>query len=391
MKYFLIAGEASGDLHAARLMKALKAKDHQAKFRFIGGDEMSAVSNGRFRHFSTLAYMGFIPVICHLRTILRGMAECRREIETWRPDAVILVDYPGFNMKMARHVARKALCPVYYYIAPKVWAWKEHRVKALRRDVDHLYLILPFETDFFVKKHGLQATYVGNPTRDEIDEYLQTHPLRSPRRGLVALLPGSRQQEIKDNLSRMVKAAQAVDQERQTAHPGQPRLHLVVAAAPSVPRELYENVLRRGGVAANDAEIVYGETWRILSEAETAMVTSGTATLETALFGVPQVVCYHVAAGPFVSLLRKWLLHVPFVSLVNLICGREAVRELVAGDMTPQTLRDGLAEILPGGHKREAVLAGYAELETKIGQPGAPDRCAEDIINKLNARSTTKD
>ena len=391
MKYYLIVGEASGDLHASHLMQSLCRYDADAQFRFFGGDLMTAVGGTRVRHYRELAYMGFVPVLLHLPTIFRNMAMCKRDIVEWQPDVVILVDYPGFNLNIAQYLHSHTRIPVFYYISPKIWAWKEWRIRNIKRDVSELFSILPFEVPFFEERHHYPIHYVGNPTADEVRNFRASytesrqdfgirHQLDD--RPIIALLAGSRRQEIKDNLPMMIAATERLLERRGLTR----QYQMVLAGAPSIDDAYYAPFLE-----GHDVAMVRNEPYPLLSHAVSALVTSGTATLETALFGVPQVVCYHVAAGPFVSLLRKWLLHVPFVSLVNLICGREAVRELVAGDMTPKTLRDGLAEILPGGHKREAVLAGYAELETKIGQPGAPDRCAEDIINKLNARSTTKD
>lgn len=374
MKYFLIAGEASGDLHAAHLMQALRDADPAAQFRCFGGDAMQAAGGLLLCHYRHLAYMGFVPVILHLRTILRGMAACRRAIAEWRPDAVILVDYPGFNLKMARYVRAHALCPVFYYISPKIWAWKEGRIRAIRRDVSRLYSILPFEKDFFEARHGYPVTYVGNPTVDEVDAYCRSHGRPVPDGQTVALLPGSRRQEIRDNLSRMLRAATPLLGEG---------ARLVVAAAPAMPLGFYDDIIGRAGVDASRVRVVAGQTYAVLSHAQAALVTSGTATLETALFGVPQVVCYYVACGRFVSLLRRWLLKVPYVSLVNLVCGREVVPELVADGMTVDNVRRHLRPLLSDTPERRAMLAGYASMAERLGDPGAPARAAADIVARL--------
>lgn len=374
MKYFLIAGEASGDLHAARLMRALRSYDAEADFRFYGGDEMARVGGKLLCHYKYLAYMGFIPVLLHLRTILRGMKRCKEQIAAWKPDAVILVDYPGFNLKIARFVREHSICPVYYYISPKIWAWKEYRINDIRRDVSHLYSILPFEVPYFKEKHGYPITYVGNPTVDEVAAYRQAHG-NIPREGkLIALLPGSRRQEIEDNLSRMLKAVCPL---RQKGY------KLAIAVAPSMPCEVYRRILQRAAFSVEDIEMVEGDTYGLLSRASAALVTSGTATLETALFEVPQVVCYYVAFGRFVSFLRRHLLKVPFISLVNLVCRREVVPELVADGMTVEKIRQELFPILPGGEKRQEMLQGYEKMKQELGEPGAPERAAADMVKRL--------
>ncbi len=382
MKFFLIAGEASGDLHASRLMRALAeecaARGEKAEFRCYGGDMMRAEGGELLCHYESLAYMGFIPVLLHLRTILGGLSACKRQIAEWRPDAVILVDYPGFNLKIARFVRESRLCPVFYYISPKIWAWKEHRIRAIRRDVTRLFSILPFEPAYFSSRHGYDVSYVGNPTVDEISAWQARHGKPSPDGHTIALLPGSRRQEIKDNLSRMLLAATPVVEEG--------GYRLTVAAAPSVPRAFYAGVIRRAGFDPDRVELAEGRTYEILSRSVAALVTSGTATLETALFGVPQVVCYYVSCGPAVSLLRRLFLRVPFISLVNLVCGREVVPELVAGGMSVKSVRRSLLSILPGGDARAVQLAGYDEMRRLLGEPGAPVRAARGILQALSAR-----
>ncbi len=382
MKFFLIAGEASGDLHASRLMRALAeecaARGEKAEFRCYGGDKMRAEGGELLCHYESLAYMGFIPVLLHLRTILGGLSACKRQIAEWRPDAVILVDYPGFNLKIARFVRESRLCPVFYYISPKIWAWKEHRIRAIRRDVTRLFSILPFEPAYFSSRHGYDVSYVGNPTVDEISAWQARHGKPSPDGQTIALLPGSRRQEIKDNLSRMLLAATPVVEEG--------GYRLTVAAAPSVPRAFYAGVIRRAGFDPDRVELAEVRTYEILSRSVAALVTSGTATLETALFDVPQVVCYYVSCGPAVSLLRRLFLRVPFISLVNLVCGREVVPELVAGGMSVKSVRRSLLSILPGGDARAAQLAGYDEMRRQLGEPGAPVRAARGILQALSAR-----
>ena len=385
MKYFLIAGEASGDLHAAHLMKALLAIDPSASFRYYGGDCMQAVGGTLLCHYRHLAYMGFVQVALHLPTILRGMRRCKAEIARWRPDAVILVDYPGFNLKIAKYVSRQSLCPVFYYISPKIWAWKEHRIHAIRHCVDRLFSILPFEVDFFEKKHHYPISYVGNPTMDEVSAYLSEHGQPRPDGHTIALLPGSRRQEITDNLSRMLQAVKPLCVKGGAESPWQIR----IAVAPAMPRELYTGIVQRAGMPARSVQLVEGKTYGLLHHATAALVTSGTATLETALFRVPQVVCYFMRCGWLVSRIRPYFLQVPFISLVNLIVGREVVPELVAGDMTAEEVRRRLLHILPGAPGRAAMLQGYDELAAKLGQPGAPRRAAAEITQLLRGKQSS--
>ena len=376
MKYYLIVGEASGDLHASNLMRALRREDPEAEFRFFGGDLMAKVGGVCVRHYKSLAYMGFVPVLLHLRTILRNMDFCKNDVEAWNPDVLILVDYPGFNLKIAQYIKLHTQIPVFYYISPKIWAWKEYRIKNIKRDVDALFSILPFEVDFY-RKHGYPVHYVGNPCVDAVDafrksfketfdDFVSAH--HWGKKPVVALLAGSRKQEIKDNLKRMIQAARSF-----------PDYQFVVAGAPGIEPDFYRQYIDA------DTEIVFGETYRLLSHATAALVTSGTATLETALFRVPQVVCYYTAAGKLVSLLRRLVLKVPFVSLVNLIAGKEVVAELVAGDMSVRAVKRELAQILPGGKKRKRMLEDYETLVQVLGEAGASERAARQMLEVLEA------
>ena len=374
MKYFLIAGEASGDLHAANLMKSLLAEDPTATFRFYGGDMMQAVGGELLCHYRNLAYMGFIPVLLHLRTILKGMSDCKRQIQEWHPDVVILVDYPGFNLKIARYVHDAGICPVYYYISPKIWAWKEHRIKDIRRNIDRLFSILPFEVDFFEGKHHYPISYVGNPTVDEVAAYVAHHGAPQSDGKTIALLPGSRTQEVTDNLSRMLQAALPYVAQQ---------YRLVIAVAPALSHDFYEAIIAKSGVPRSSVELVAGKTYEILSHSVAALVTSGTATLETALFRVPQVVCYYMAFGKLISFLRARFLKVPFISLVNLVCHREVVTELVADGMTVENVGRELQRILPGGAGREQMLQDYEEMARILGEPGAPRHAAKEIVERL--------
>ena len=372
MKYYLNVGEASGDLHASNLMKSLKAVDNEAQFRFFGGDLMSAVGGERVKHFRDTAFMGFVPVVMNLRTILSNMKQCKRDIVSWKPDALILVDYPGFNLSIAKYIHKNTDIPVYYYISPKIWAWKEHRIKNIKRDVDELFSILPFEIDFFEKRHGYSINYVGNPCVDAIDSFVRNNAMpreeflkanNIPDKPIVALLAGSRKQEIELNLPLMLEAMKDF-----------PEYQPVIAGAPAIDKEFYAPYLKEG------ACIVFGQTYNILYNSHAALVTSGTATLETALFRVPQVVCYATPMPRFYSFLKKHFLKVKYISLVNLIADREVVRELVSVDMTPQNVKEELEKILPaGGKERAAMLDEYSRMIDILGAPGASERAAEKI------------
>ena len=369
MRYYLIVGEASGDLHASHLMRSLKEIDANAQFRFFGGDMMTAVGGTRVRHYKELAYMGFIPVLLHLPTILRNMKMCKQDIVAWQPDCVVLVDYPGFNLKIAEYVKSHTNIPVFYYISPKIWAWKEYRIKNIKRDVDELYSILPFEVDFFEKKHNYPIHYVGNPTADEVREFCGRGGavVRGDDK-IIALLAGSRKQEIKDNLPPMLEAVKGYENNYQ----------IVVAGAPGIAPEYYQEFMK-----GSQAEIVFGKTYDLLSKAHAALVTSGTATLETCLFGVPQVVCYKTPLPQIAGFVRRHMLKVKYVSLVNLVAGREVVKELVAESFSVANIRTELAKIL-SGDAREKMLEGYLEVSRALGDEKAPDNAARMMYNLLN-------
>ena len=377
MKYYLIVGEASGDLHASNLMKSIKELDKNAEFRFFGGDLMSAVGGTRVKHYRELAYMGFVPVLLHLRTIFANMKLCKKDVEEWNPNVLILVDYPGFNLSIAKYIHKNTDIPVYYYISPKIWAWKERRIKNIKRDVDELFSILPFEIDFFEKKHDYRINYVGNPCVDAVDDFKRNKALTHeaflqqnelPGQPIVALLAGSRKQEIKANLPMMLEAMKQ--------YPG----YLpVIAGAPGIDKEFYAPFLNSG------AKIVFGQTYDLLNNSHVALVTSGTATLETALFNVPQVVCYATPMAKLYSWLKKHFLKVKYVSLVNLVADREVVRELVAADMKLQNVIAELGGLLPvDGEKRTAMLGEYSRMMEILGKPGASQRAAEKMVSLLS-------
>ena len=373
MKYYLIAGEASGDLHASRLMQSIVREDPGACFRFFGGDLMAAVGGTRVRHYREMAYMGFGPVLLHLPAILANMRLCKRDIVQWAPDVVILIDYPGFNLDIAKFVRANTSIPVYYYISPKIWAWKEYRIKSIKRDVDEMFCILPFETDFYEGKHNFPIHYVGNPTVEEVAGFRRAYRGGFPDYGkpVVALLAGSRRQEIKDNLPAMMEAAKAF-----------PGYVPVLAGAPGIERGYYDRF-----VGGTNVEVVENMTYPLLANAAAALVTSGTATLETALFGVPQVVCYETPAPRVAAFLRRHVLKVRYISLVNLIAGREVVPELVADTFTVGNIRRELARILPGGDGRRQMLDGYAEVARRLGSDVAPDNAARLMVGLLRKRN----
>ena len=379
MKYYLIAGEASGDLHASHLMQALKQRDSEADFRFFGGDLMAAVGGTRVRHYRELAYMGFIPVLLHLRTILKNMKMCKEDIDQWQPDVVILVDYPGFNLNIAKYIhsqrqaANSHKPMVYYYISPKIWAWKEYRIKNIKRDVDELFSILPFEVEFFEQKHHYPIHYVGNPTAQEVREFLAADEhgrTRTDEKPIIALLAGSRKQEIKDNLPAMIEATKHLT--------GQ--YDIVLAGAPSIDPSYYQQFLNDSSV-----RLVVNETYPLLAKATAALVTSGTATLETCMFRVPQVVCYETPLPQLIGFLKRHFIKVKWVSLVNLVANREVVRELVAETFSVDNIRRELEAILPGGSQRERMLADYDEVHRLLGDSQAPDEAARIMIEKLRS------
>ena len=377
MRYYLIVGEASGDLHASHLMRSLQAVDSAAEFRFFGGDLMTAVGGTRVKHFKELAYMGFIPVLLHLRTIFRNMAFCKKDIVEWAPDVVILVDYPGFNLNIAKFVKSKTRIPVYYYISPKIWAWKEYRIKNIKRDVDELFSILPFEVDFFEKKHHYPIHYVGNPTADEVRSFLSTYnegfeqfckanALQADK-PILALLAGSRRQEIKDNLPAMMQVAARF-----------PQYQAVLAGAPSIADEYYEGFIR-----GSQVRLVKNQTYPLLAHSTAALVTSGTATLETALFNVPQVVCYKTPVPRLIRFAFNHIIKVKYISLVNLIMNKEVVSELFADRFTIDNIAHCLQTLLPGGETRQEMLNNYALLQKVLGDDVAPDNAAKLMYGML--------
>lgn len=381
MKYYIIVGEASGDLHASRLMRSLRKVDSKADFRFFGGDLMSEAGGTRVKHYRELAYMGFVPVLLHLRTIFKNMALCKQDIVEWKPDVVILVDYPGFNLDIAKFLHANTSIPVYYYISPKIWAWKEYRIKNIKRDISEMFSILPFEVQFYEGKHHFLIHYVGNPTADEVTEFKASYTetfedfcrknALQADKPVIALLAGSRRQEIKDNLPAMLKAASRYADKYQ----------LVIAGAPSIPHEYYSKF-----ISGHYVSIVYNQTYPLLAHSCAALVTSGTATLETALFGVPQVVCYETPIPKVIAFLRKHLIKVRYISLVNLIADKDIVTELVADTFSVENIAGELGRLLPGEPARTAMLDGYAEVKKRLGKENAPDNAANIMVKLLSGK-----
>lgn len=378
MRYYIIVGEASGDLHASRLMRSLRQYDAKAEFRFFGGDLMKAEGGTLVRHYRDLAYMGFIPVLLHLPTIFKNMSFCKRDIVEWKPDVVILVDYPGFNLDIAKFLHKNTSIPVYYYISPKIWAWKEWRVKSIKRDVSEMFSILPFEVAFYERRHHYPIHYVGNPTAEEVrtfkDGYSETKEEFCRRNGLepskpiIALLAGSRKQEIKDNLPAMLTSVKAVAADYQC----------VLACAPSIDDSYYRKVIGQGSVL-----MVHDDTYPLLAHSTAALVTSGTATLETALFDVPQVVCYET---PLPKIIRWGFNHVikcDYISLVNLVADKEVVPELFADRFSVDNIKRHLLALLPGTADREKMLAGYEIVRQRLGTESAPDNAARVMVDLL--------
>ncbi len=380
MRYYLIAGEASGDLHASHLMMSLRNEDPDAQFRFFGGDLMQRVGGTLVKHYREMAFMGFVPVLMHLPEILKNMKICRADILQWHPDVVILVDYPGFNLKIAKFLKTHTDIPAYYYISPKIWAWKEYRIKSIKRDVNELFSILPFEVDFFEGKHHFPVHYVGNPTVDEVRQFKETYAESlddfTGRNGLdrhkpiIALLAGSRKQEIKDNLPAMIEAANKV-----------PGYQIVLAGAPSVDDSWYNRFL-----SGSNVSMVKNQTYALLSHATAALVTSGTATLETALLDVPQVVCYKTPVPPLVRFAFNHVMTVKYISLVNLIADKEIVPELFADRFTVSQIVDALQQILPNHANRSKMLQGYADVAHLLGDKIASKNAAQLMVRLLQRK-----
>jgi len=373
MKYFIIAGEASGDLHGANLVRSLGKVDGDAEIVCRGGDMMAEAGATLLTHYRATAFMGIWSVLVNFRKLLSGMKECRSQILAFRPDVLILIDYPGFNLKMAAF-ARMHGIPVYYYISPKIWAWKESRIKAIKRDVSRMYSIFPFETEFYAK-HGFRVEYFGNPLVDEIE---RRRSLLSDRgffyeefglddRPVIGLLAGSRVQEVRKILPAMLAVTGYY-----------PDYQFVLAASENIDPELLTTV-----IGSRPVKVVYGSTYEVLAVSEVALVKSGTSTLEAALIGTPQVVCYR---GDWLSYrLARIFVKVRFISLVNLLLDKEVVKELIQGDLNEMNIVKELNILIKGGWKRDVLRKHYAEIRAMLGESGVSDRIASDIFKSLKS------
>lgn len=371
MKYYLIAGEASGDLHGANLIKAFHKKDPAANCRVWGGDLMQAAGSTLVKHYRDLAFMGFIEVVKNLRTILGNIKFCKKDISAFQPDVLVLIDYPGFNLRIAKW-AKKQGIRVVYYISPQIWAWNSSRVHGIKKSVDQMLVILPFEKAFYAK-YDMKVDFVGHPLLDAIRDLGRSSDFskknKLDQRPIIALLPGSRRQEISRMLRTMLQLI-----------PDFPTYQFIIAAAPSMPLDFYYSILKKENVSPSSVAIVAQQTYDVLQHATAALVTSGTATLETALFKVPQVVCYE--GSPISYFIARRLVNVSYISLVNLIMDKMVVTELIQKDFNKKNLSNELKAIL-SGTKRDQMLEDYEVLIEKLGTHGASDKAAELIISEV--------
>ena len=379
MKYFIIAGEASGDIHGAELINSLRALDETAEIRFFGGDKMAqAAGTQPIVHYKDMAYMGIVEVVKHLGPILGFLKTAKAVIDDYAPDAVVLIDYPSFNLKVAKYAHKRGV-KTFYFISPKVWAWKEYRVKQIKKYITTLYSILPFETEFFARHH-YAVEYVGNPTVGEIAEArlhfadADVFKWKNGLRGLpiIALVPGSRVKEILDNLPIMLEASKRYLDEYQ----------IVIAGAPGVDRALYDKVIAQAD-AKHDAVVIEQQTFELVSHARVALVTSGTATLETAVLGTPQVVCYRMGGSKWLKRIYPYVLKVKYVSLPNLIAGTEVIPELLLSDCTADAVASHLEALLPDGEARDAMLRGYETMKMRLGTARCTDTAARRMMDTL--------
>ncbi|HEY5507487.1 MAG TPA: lipid-A-disaccharide synthase [Paludibacter sp.] len=376
MKYFIIAGEASGDLHASNLMRELRIADTQAEFCFLGGDLMQAQGGKMIKHYRDMAFMGIVAVLKNARTVLKNLSDCKQAITDFQPDVLILVDYPSFNLRMARFVKENLNTKVYYYISPKLWAWKEYRIKEIKRYVDKMFTIFPFETAFYAK-HNYDVEYVGNPTVDSVC----TRPHRDqsfadfcaenklPAKPIIAILAGSRKQEIVGCLPRMIDAGLRF-----------PDYQVIVAGAPGIEADLYNSVFK-----GRDVSMVSGKTYELLQQAKAAVVNSGTATLETALIGTPEVVVYHVPLGRIGYFVKEMVVRVKFVSLVNIVAEKLIVKELLAHLFTVKNIAAELDLILNNTTYRQTMLQNYSIIKKALGEPGTAERAAKKMVELLRS------
>jgi len=375
MRYFIIAGEASGDLHASNLMQELKKQDSNAEFCFLGGDLMTAQGGQQIKHYRQMAFMGFVAVLLNAKTILKNMDDCKSAISAFKPDVVILVDYPSFNLRIAKFVKENFKTPVYYYISPKIWAWKEYRIKEIKKYIDKMFTIFPFETEFYAN-HNYKVDYIGNPTVDSISnrpnqeqsfqEFCKKNDLSD--KPIIALLAGSRKQEISACLARMMEAAENFSE-----------YQVVISGAPGIDKEYYQTTLKNSKV-----RLVFDQTYDLLQHSDAAIVNSGTATLEAALIGTPQVVVYYQSLGRLAYLMKNLVIKVKYISLVNLIAEKEVVKELIAHLFTVKNMTAELEKILKDDSYRKKMIAEYGKIKNILGEKGAATKAAEKIKSYLN-------
>jgi lipid-A-disaccharide synthase len=371
VKYFIIAGEASGDLHGANLMREIKNLNGEAEFCFLGGDLMAAQGGKQIKNYREMAFMGFINVLKNARTVLKNMADCKKAIKDFRPDKLILIDYPSFNLRIARFAKEELNIPVYYYISPKIWAWKEFRIKQIKKYVDKMLTILPFETEFY-KKHNFKVTYVGNPTVDSVaeradqeqtfDTFCEKNKLNN--KPIIAVLPGSRKQEISSCLPTILDGIKGFSTHQ-----------IIVSGAPGIDADFYTSLLPDASI-----KIIFNQTYNLLAQADVAVVNSGTATLETALIGIPQAVVYNVAFGRISMLLKEVFIKVKYVSLVNLIAGKEVVKELLAHHFTSENVKNEVNRLLNDNKYRDEMTENYVKIRNILGKPGAAKNAAKEIV-----------
>ena len=375
MKYFIIAGEASGDLHGANLMQEIKNTDREAEFCFLGGDMMSVVGGKPLIHYRRMAFMGIVSVIFHLRTVLHNMHVCKKALRTFSPDVLILIDYPSFNLRIAKYAKEALGLKVFYYISPKLWAWKEYRIKHIKALVDKMFCIFPFEIEFYKKHDYTKTLYVGNPLVDAIESrpekgdkfaaFVRRNKLE--QKPIVALLAGSRKKEIADNLPLMLSITQQF-----------PEYQFIIAGAPGISPDYYTRFIKNTNV-----KVVFNQTYVLLQHSSAALVTSGTATLETALLNIPQVVTYNMGFRRLAPLLYKHLIHTPYFSLVNIILGRPSVKEFLGEQVTTQALAKELDLLLNNASYRERMLRAYKLLHLRLGKAGASRKAAEAMVQLL--------
>lgn len=363
MRYYIIAGEASGDLHASNLMAELKKSDPQADFRFWGGDKMQSQGGVMVKHYRDLAFMGFVEVVLHLGTIFKNLSFCKKDIFQYRPDAVILVDYPGFNLRMAKYLHKNNV-PVIYYISPQIWAWNQSRVHQIRKTVDKMLVILPFEQAFY-QKYGVDVEFVGHPLLDALAGTISANPQIKVSNPKVALLPGSRKQEISMVLPLMLETARLM-----------PEVELVVAGVSALGEDFYHSFIGNKPV-----KVLMDQTYALLADSDAAMVTSGTATLETALIGTPEVVCYK--GGALSYQIAKRVIRTKYISLVNLIMEKPVVKELIQHELTPENMKTELESLLTNEERRKNMLDDFVSLRQKLGGHGASANAAGVITRFL--------